>query len=1107
EYQSPQYQGIDFGAVVEVPMQAGGELIGVLGVTELGDSQRRYTEDDARLLALFAGQAAGAVRSIRLLQETRIRAQQLALLYDAGLTLNSVLEPRAQLEFLFKIAMRALHADRAEFFRYDPAHQQVTLELGVGYSPEALRVLSNRRFSVTREEGFHGWVFQHRVPLNIPDLLTDPRYMRVDDSLRSGLWTPVEHEGQIQGILAILSTRPAAFSIQDERLLVLFANQAAIALENARLYTATRQELAERNRVELALRDKIRTLQTLAEIDRQVMAISELPALMDLFCARTADLLHVPKVVVTILNGERIQILATRGLIAPELVIPEFIRTEQQILGDRFIHPHQNITVAEKVTDDEPRMAQFRRREGIQALARSTLLAGNRTMGHLLVFDTKPRPWSADDLELLSLLAGQAAIAIEKTRLLNELEQSLATTTRLYQLSGQVLVAATFEETARLTTRILREGLAADMASIRLLDAQGQTIFNYGIGYPEGFPHREQPRAEGVTMEAWRTGQILIIDEPARLNPHLQALGVQCGVALPLPGEDEVLGILSVNYMQAHSFSEREVQLLRLFANQTALALRNVRLLEETRRRADQFTVINRIASAVSRSRHLDGMLETIYREVQGAFAIDGFLIALYDEETDELDFRIRVDEQGHLPAERMPKDAAPLCSYTLTKRKAFIVDDLQAQGQDYPLPVIVGSPRAPRSWLGAPMQFGTKVIGILSLQAYAPHAYSEDDRRLLETIADQAAVGIENARLYEETRQRLAELEAINKISTVVRVTASSEEMLQHILDETLTALDATTGLMAFDDAGAQALHVGAARGWFNQVPRTLARGQGLLGRVLSSGEAVITREFNPEIPMAEPGRPVIPGGWGGAILPIRAAEAIVGVLALATPLPREIAPHEIRLLRTVSEITGSAVHRTRLHESLETAYLETVLALANAIEERDNYTQDHSRRLADIALALARAVGLSTEEQETIRLAAHLHDIGKIGVPDAILLKPAILEPHEWQVMKRHPATGAGIIQPVQRLRDVIPLILHHQERYDGSGYPDGLAGEAIPLGARILNLANSVSAMLDHRHYREERTWEQVRDEVQRCAGTQFDPHLIEVLLRIENQIRAK
>jgi GAF domain-containing protein/HAMP domain-containing protein len=234
-------------AALAVPMLYGGELIGVLWVAELGESPRKFTDADARLLSLFASQTASAVRNTHLFQETRARAEQLALLYDAGLALNSVLEPRAQLEFLFKIAMQALHAERAEFFRFDPDCEQFIYETALGFPDAVQQTLERWSPTLTSENGMLSWVGRNRVPLYAPDVNADARWIAIDPAIRSGVWVPVETAKHLLGVLAVFSTRVNAFTPHDERLLVLFANQAAVALENARLF-----EDARTSRVALA---------------------------------------------------------------------------------------------------------------------------------------------------------------------------------------------------------------------------------------------------------------------------------------------------------------------------------------------------------------------------------------------------------------------------------------------------------------------------------------------------------------------------------------------------------------------------------------------------------------------------------------------------------------------------------------------------------------------------------------------------------------------------------------------------------------------------------------------------------------------------------------
>jgi putative nucleotidyltransferase with HDIG domain len=193
-------------------------------------------------------------------------------------------------------------------------------------------------------------------------------------------------------------------------------------------------------------------------------------------------------------------------------------------------------------------------------------------------------------------------------------------------------------------------------------------------------------------------------------------------------------------------------------------------------------------------------------------------------------------------------------------------------------------------------------------------------------------------------------------------------------------------------------------------------------------------------------------------------------------------------------------ALENARLYEELEDAYVQTVLALANAVDARDAYTADHSQRLAAWAEATARELGCSEEEVRAIRWAALLHDIGKIGVPDHILQKPGPLDEAEWEVIKRHPEIGAEIVAPVKKLAHVAPIIRAHQERWDGAGYPDGLRGEEIPLGARILAVVDAYGAIIDERPYKKARSHQEAVAELRRCAGTQFDPQVVGAILRV-------
>jgi putative nucleotidyltransferase with HDIG domain len=187
------------------------------------------------------------------------------------------------------------------------------------------------------------------------------------------------------------------------------------------------------------------------------------------------------------------------------------------------------------------------------------------------------------------------------------------------------------------------------------------------------------------------------------------------------------------------------------------------------------------------------------------------------------------------------------------------------------------------------------------------------------------------------------------------------------------------------------------------------------------------------------------------------------------------------------------------RLHRRLLHAQIETITALVAAVETKDPYTKCHSIHVSRYAEHLSRELHLSPGETEVIKTAALLHDVGKIGVPDSVLTKPGALTPEEFELIKGHPGFGASILRSATSLQRELPLVLHHHEWYDGGGYPDGLKGDAIPSGARLLQVADAIDAMLCPRSYKQGYRVDKVISELEKGRGTQFDPMLADIAVR--------
>lgn len=233
----------------------------------------------------------------------------------------------------------------------------------------------------------------------------------------------------------------------------------------------------------------------------------------------------------------------------------------------------------------------------------------------------------------------------------------------------------------------------------------------------------------------------------------------------------------------------------------------------------------------------------------------------------------------------------------------------------------------------------------------------------------------------------------------------------------------------------------------------------------------------------------------------PVRTREEVIGAFCVArTAGSHQTSSRDLKLLSALGHLTGYHLANTQLYEQLEALFLNTVQALVSAIDARDPYTHGHSERVAELSWTLARQVGLGTEAARNVRLAGILHDIGKIGLPDYILTKPGKLTPGEFSLVKSHPEMGARIAGHVGPLAPVVDGILYHHERVDGTGYPQALKGEAIPLPGRIVAVADTFDAMTSPRSYRGAvPRWKALKF-LKETRGTKYEPKVVNALIQI-------
>jgi HD domain/GAF domain len=328
----------------------------------------------------------------------------------------------------------------------------------------------------------------------------------------------------------------------------------------------------------------------------------------------------------------------------------------------------------------------------------------------------------------------------------------------------------------------------------------------------------------------------------------------------------------------------------------------------------------------------------------------------------------------------------------------------------------------------------------------------------------------------------------------------SGTQAMVEAAVEEIHAAMPATaTAVIRLSADGRMELAAGAGTFARPEIrDHTLPAGRGLIGRCIREGGVVLAPDVTREPDYAP--TPATQDVRSELDAPLLVDGRPWGALTLQSTELGAFDDADAGMLRAAAHQLAAALRSALLHDRLERAQRGTAEALRAALDARAAATVGAPASLVQRCEAVGRRLGMSDADVETLRYAAILHDIGELGVPEAILNKPGPLTPEERPAIERHPLIGEGILTPVEFLADALPLVRAAHERWDGSGYPDGLAGAEIPLGARILFACDCYEAMLSERPYRSALEPEQARAELRRVAGSQLDPRVVEALLGV-------
>jgi diguanylate cyclase (GGDEF)-like protein len=411
----------------------------------------------------------------------------------------------------------------------------------------------------------------------------------------------------------------------------------------------------------------------------------------------------------------------------------------------------------------------------------------------------------------------------------------------------------------------------------------------------------------------------------------------------------------------------------------------------------------------------------------------------------------------------------------------------------------IEGTPSIEESLLAVPLLYGARAVGVVVVSKLGLDQFDADDLRLLEVLAGHASVALVNARLFEAQRREAEIAKALLEFGREL----SSADALAAVFE---LVAEGSARLLGAEHASVwlQLEHDGDLECRAATAPDR-PDGPDLVGVPLPFALVrPFTRREDPFV--IEPDEygeflKLLPGAETRtfAVAPF-VVEGRWGAIAVAATSDVVFGARELELLGGVAHQAKLAISTAEGYASLERTFLATVEALANALEAKDEYTSSHTRWITDMALRVARELGVDQQTLKRVELGALFHDIGKIGIPAEILAKPGPLTKEERRLIEGHPALGERILAPIEQLEEVRPIVRSCHERWDGTGYPDRLAGEEIPVEARIIFACDAFHAMTTDRPYRKALPVDEALSRLAAAAGTQFDPAVVEACVRV-------
>jgi PAS domain S-box-containing protein len=946
-----------------VPLVTSGRASGAIALSNF-DREHAFDEADQRLLTTLASSLSAALENARLVHETRQRNAELALINSVQSALAGELEMQAIYDIVGEKIDEIFDAQGVAIAILDEATKIVSfpylVERGERLWPD----------SQPLGPGFTTHVLETRESLLIHENLDAEaqRYGAVviaGEMPKSLLWVPLITGGRATGVISLDNfDREHAFGDSDKQLLETLAGSLSVALENARLVHETRQrnaELALINSVQDALAGEL-----------------ELQAIYDAVGDRIRDVFDAQVVAISTLDG-------ASGFLDYPYIIERGERLEAEPgsplgFAKHVLATRETVLINEDVAAAAERFGSLvMEGEQVKSVLFVPLVTGGKATGVISLQNIdREHAFTESDQQLLETLAGSLSVALENARLVHETRQRNAELALINSVQDAIAGELDPQAIYDAVGDRIREIFDAQVVSIRTYDeATGLLHFPYII--ERGQRLQGEPMAlgtAGFSKHVLSTRESLLITEDMDAEAERYGSPTIAGSAdtksvlfVPLVAGGRATGLIALeNIDREHAFSESDQQLLETLAGSLSVALENARLVHETRQRNAELALINSIQEAIAGELDPQAIYDAVGDRIRDVFDAQTVIIATHDEATGLAQYPYFIERGERLQAE--PGPASGFTKHVLESREPLLlVENLDAESERYGSTLLGGE--RPKSVLFIPLVAGGKATGAISLQNIdREHAFDESHLQLLTTVAGSLSVALENARLVEETRQRVSELATVNSVGQALSSQLDLDALIERVGEQVRETFEADIAYVALLDRPAGRIDFPYYyESGERTAPEQIAFGEGLTSRILESREPLLLNR-SPQFEELEQARL---GTRSRSFLgvPILLRDAAIGVISVqSTEEEGRFGESDSRLLATIAANVGVAIQNARLFAEVErqreySASLVEISPAAVIVMDRHEVVTEWNPAAAELfGYSAEEAVGRSIDE-----------------------------------------------------------------------------------------------------------------------------------------------